>query len=130
MRIYLASRWANREKLWPIRNRLENNGHFVTSRWLSSESDDKEEQALMDLTDIGRADALVLFPDDLEISSGGRYFEFGYAYAKGKKCYVVYPETTSPKSIFIELSSVTKCKDWDALLTKLHESDVEQEYYA
>jgi nucleoside 2-deoxyribosyltransferase len=113
MKIYLASRYINKDTLRFVRNELHSMGHEVTSRWLDCENSDRIEQAIMDLEDIDRADALVLWPDNVpqpERPYGGMYVEFGYALAKNKKLFLVYPESTT--SIFVELPEVSDFTNW------------------
>src|SRR5437016_5058622 len=66
-------------------------GYVITSRWLTEHNGMPAEQASTeDLEDIDKADALVLFTMIPEGGiTGGREFESGYAYAKGKKLYLV-----------------------------------------
>ena len=50
-----------------------------------------QEQAVIDLEDVDRADSLLFFAEDPLIGTprGGRHVEFGYALAKGKRCIVI-----------------------------------------
>jgi len=95
MRIYLAHNFKARWWLRDYVSLLEKMGHEVTSRWISqnytqSRTPEIEQRiALEDLQDISRADALILFTDQYGDTPGkGKFIEYGYAYALGKKIYL------------------------------------------
>ena len=116
MKIYLAGRFVNKELLKAKRSDLEKLGHFITSRWLDGQPYSKQDNALMDLEDIDKADAIVLYADTVpqpERPYGGMFVEFGYGFAKKKKIFVVHPELT--RCIFIHLPEVIHLPTWEAL---------------
>jgi len=94
MKIYIAHNFAAREWLKLTVDTLRSLGHEVTSTWIWEDWHQNNglgrECAIQDLLDIDQADALLLFIDQYGDSHGrGKYVEFGYAYAKGKKCYLI-----------------------------------------
>lgn len=120
MRIYLAARMDNREKLLEQRDAIQALGHVVTSRWLMGDSGSAATMCELDLLDIDSADALLLWADNIPQPKdpyGGCFVEFGYAMARGKKLFVVYPGAT--RGGFTELAGVLKFKDWSELLAFL-----------
>ena len=110
MKIYLAASFSRKNDLREYARELRASGHIVTSRWLRElskpDSDmlpDKsyKEYAFRDLEDIDDANAFVIFtvaPTEL-IKRGGKHFEAGYAYARGKQLFVIGPD----ENIFYQL---------------------------
>jgi hypothetical protein len=104
MKIYLATRFSQRERMMEYRTILQASGHEVTSRWLdfidtlpdeahydaekhgldgSGHVHDPELRqtiAAMDIEDVMRADAIMLFTRHLG-RRGGMFVEFGAAIA-------------------------------------------------
>lgn len=135
MKIYLASRWAQRLSLNPIRTHIQNIGHIVTSRWLDEPTDkygtglySPEKAATQDLEDIDAADTLILWHEiELPIKAlyGGMFVELGYALAKWKTVWVV--DTTPSHSVFLALPRVQHFKDWPEVFQQLERlAQVEQ----
>lgn len=95
MKIYIASTYSSRFALRPIAEELRSYGHEITAQWLDNAEESKGQAAAaqMDIDDIDRADAVLFFaqPAGSFNSGGGRYFELGYAYAKGKRVMIVQP---------------------------------------
>ncbi len=102
LKVYLAARYDRRDELRKYREVLQSLGIQVTSRWLdentstnSQMGDETEafyvETAAIDITDIERADAFILFSENpLEgFKRGGRHFESGYAFKAKKVIYVI-----------------------------------------
>jgi len=119
MKIYLAAPYAARDFLkerdlpfW------ESEGHEVTCGWVkgtrpigadtlgasvASSEDEVRQHSLMDLADIDRAEALVLYtaryiveqtgldPVAHNLNSGGRHVEVGYALGQDKPVVVIGP---------------------------------------
>lgn len=97
-RIYLASRYANKEWMQDVRAFLEDQGHKVISTWMDcevtvqqdaarSEPAEQASYALRDLAELAECDTLVLV--DPESMRGGCYVEQGYAMASGLDVVVV-----------------------------------------
>lgn len=117
MKIYLAHNFAARDVLIPTIVLLERIGHEVTSTWITDDSHidrfNKEKSALVDLIDIDRADAIVLYTDQYADRPGkGKFFELGYALAKGKQCYIIGRDDSC---VFYALPSVTRIQDFTEL---------------
>jgi len=88
MKIYIATRFRNKELAKSIANELITNGHEVTSLWIWGEQGStKGEIALADLLGVEVADALLLLAKDCEGVPGGMWVEMGYALGKGKSVY-------------------------------------------
>lgn len=120
MRIYLASRWRNRVVLHLMRERLQELGHTITSRWLDEAHDlPAVSAAYQDLTDIDTSDAIVLWPDLTPPMSkyGGLFVEFGYALAANKQIYHI--DDGSSPCVFLQLPQVITLKSWDELYQQL-----------
>lgn len=110
MKIYLAHNFKARWWLRDYIKLLERAGHIVTSSWIVDDSHcesghSRATSAISDFNDIDASDALILFTDQYGDSPGkGKYMEFGYALAKGKKVYIHGLDTTS--SVFYHLPDV------------------------
>lgn len=118
MKIYLAAPYAARDILKDHLPFWQDHGHEVTCGWVkgtrplgqdtfgisaASTHEEVEAHALMDLEDVDRADALVLYtaqyiasvagldPVAHNLNSGGRHVEVGYALAKDKPVVVIGP---------------------------------------
>lgn len=114
MKIYLAHNLAARGALVPIVDMIEKMGHEVTSTWITKELNTEEEGAITDLADIDRSDALLLFIDQFGPTPGrGKYIEFGYALAKGKKCFIYGEDKES--CCFFFLPQVTHIRNLNNL---------------
>lgn len=104
MKVYLASAYAERERLNKVREAIEPLGFEVTSRWLTGSHEmvdnptiDDEVRlnrrfAMEDLQDVKSADILVHFtPIGTNKGRGGRHVEFGIALGLGKVIVHVGP---------------------------------------
>mgnify|MGYP000969945027 CR=1 FL=1 len=95
MKIYIAAKYAKRYELRPVVEQLRAMGHECTSQWIDNGEESKGQQAaaLMDLADVDRADILLMIAEPYRSmnTGGGRYVEFGYAYAQGKRIIMVQP---------------------------------------
>jgi nucleoside 2-deoxyribosyltransferase len=92
-KVYLAARFPLKGDMEVYANRLKEDGHEIVASWVYGGENclSNEDIAVLDLKDIDRSDTLVLFtsPKGTAAPGGGRFVEFGYALAKGKKTYVV-----------------------------------------
>lgn len=93
MKLYIASRFKNKGfiRLWlkALPERYE-----VVSTWHNLEDSadgSRTEAARRDLRELDECDAVVVITQDCELVPGGMHFEAGYAYAKGKKIYLLGP---------------------------------------
>ena len=102
-KVYIASTWENRKLLRPTAKHLTTwYNHEVTSTWIYRDNGESAEiEAHRDLVDIDRCDTFVLWPDEKRKHSTGKFFELGYAFAKGKRIIVVDRSTT--KCVFLSL---------------------------
>lgn len=111
--IYVAAKYNRRHELRDLAGHLETVGIATTSQWIynAEESKKKEDAALMDLNDIDRADAVLFFaePQGSENRGGGRYFELGYAHARGKPTFVIL--TNGHETVFTHLRQMTLIDD-------------------
>lgn len=136
-RIYLASRYSRRAELCGYRDQLQALGYTVTSRWLNGShqigSDGtpltEDGEALVefgdpalakelrqafaweDLIDVAGSDQLIAFTEEpyQTASRGGRWFEMGYAYARGLSLTIVGPR----ENLFCWLPVVRQFDTWE-----------------
>lgn len=125
MKIYIAARYDRRYELRDVATQLANSNHEITSRWLDNgeESKSQVDGALMDLEDVDRADIIVFYAQQTgSFNKGGeRWFEFGYAYAKGKPVIVVLPEPVDMhESVFTALIPIV-CYSNEMLIDKINQ---------
>lgn len=95
MKIYIASRYSRREEMELIAHELTAAGHEITANWVYGGENglDNQDIAILDDTDVRRADCCLTFtePYGSENKGGGRHFEFGLAYGLDKLCILVGP---------------------------------------
>jgi nucleoside 2-deoxyribosyltransferase len=114
LKLYLASSYGRRLELCTYRDEAIMAGALVTASWLNGEEIDtpeaREIYARTDLADIDACDILIIFTEhrDIPFRRGGKMFEAGYAYAKGKQVWAV----THAQNIFLELPEVRKFCSW------------------
>lgn len=94
MKIYIASRFTN--KKW-IRSWITSlpKRYKVVSTWHNledSQDGTRIEAAKRDIRELDLSDAIVVITHKCEAVPGGMHFEAGYAYAKGKKVYLLGPK--------------------------------------
>lgn len=87
MTIFVAGRFTERMRCRMVAATLRSAGYVITSRWLYHSTIDWRGEALKDLDDVRRSDALVLV-EPLAEGGGGRYIETGYALALRRPVYV------------------------------------------
>ena len=100
--IYIAARWQDRDRAKAMAKMLTNNGFKITSGWLGRgglathhKNQTFEEAnrivAKRDIRDLQKADILVaLLPKKYsKKGTGGRHFEFGFAFATYKPIVIV-----------------------------------------
>ncbi len=138
MKVYLAAAWSRRAEIEEVAVRIRSLGVEVTSQWLTEEKAQQtgamekflRDRAYLDLNDVARADALVRFTDSealdktgdsfsVNLLSGARMVEFGYAKALGKTLYVV----GGKQNVFDRLGDVIHLKDVDELCHVLSQED-------
>ena len=94
-KIYLAGRYSRRLELAGYADQicLLDRDYEITADWLRNDEVGRtwSEIAVMDYEDVLRADLVISFtePFGSENVAGGRHNEFGFAYAKNIKCWLV-----------------------------------------
>lgn len=91
MKLYIAAPFELIDDARLLMLKLEALGIEVTSSWLRvGDFANDDPTARLDLADIDRADTVLLLnPEGYQRSgTGGRHFEAGYAYARGKQVVV------------------------------------------
>jgi len=133
MKIYIAAKYARRYELRSLVEKLKEIGHEVTSQWIYDSEPEKsiKEAAERDINDVLAAECLVFIgePQASENRGGGRWFEFGFAYAKEKRCIAVLSMDPSKgghdhlpighESVFTALLCVEIVHSQEELLSKL-----------
>jgi nucleoside 2-deoxyribosyltransferase len=122
MKLYLAGPFENRSDIAVVALALARDGHEITSRWLTEHAvaftqAEHARQARVDLADIEAADALVLV-NEPGSERGGRHFETGYAFALGKRIYVIGQRT----NVFHHLGDVLRVRSVEELRRTLARS--------
>jgi nucleoside 2-deoxyribosyltransferase len=125
VKIYLAGRYSDKNRLSEYAEDLEAAGHFVTSSWLKEPHAPNttmdqvapellEKYAYDDLQDVRLADVMIFFSLDPTEPSfrGGRHVEFGYALALKKTIVVVGPK----ENIFHYLPTIRHFETWESAL--------------
>ena len=124
MRVYIASFFDTRARLYPIRAMLREMGYVVTSTWLDETPSVAEEDmvsyfascAQRDWEDLRSSDLLIIDTSD-ETPRGGREVELGLALAWRKKVFRVGP----PRNVFHYF--LRGFKTWDDMLAYLKSYD-------
>lgn len=124
MKIYLSGSFNLRQDIALLARELKSKGFEVTSSWLSEPEvrfDDaateewaRRARANEDVEDIRRSDALIVFTR-VPSTSGGLYWELGYADALGLDLYVVGPVL----NVFMLRSKVNHYRTFAELLDDL-----------
>src|SRR4029077_9900077 len=95
--VYLAARYSRKNEIKEKAEELTNLGITVTSRWFNEAATESglgnENYGVQDIEDIDACDILILFSEDPKEAypRGGRHFESGYAFGKGKPVIVIGP---------------------------------------
>ena len=85
MKIYVAGKWTDKERVSKIMRILEKHGHEITFDWTVSENKNFKESAIHDIRGVKEADAFYLvYSEDMK----GAWTEFGAALALGLPCYI------------------------------------------
>lgn len=126
--VYLAARFPTIAEARKIRDQLVEAGIEVTSRWLEEEPSgeaqlsgtDRAMLAFMDLYDVRRAHALVLYnpTDKLKVGGGGCHVETGMALAFGMPVFVLGERS----NIFHYLPSAVVVDNIELLVATLHQT--------
>lgn len=108
LQIFLSARYSRREELKIIRQQLQNGRYIVVSRWLDTDWNEterdaiyssaapperREEYSILDVEDVRACDVFVAFTEEPRSSSrGGRHVETGIAIGMHKPIIVVGPQ--------------------------------------
>lgn len=90
MKIYIAAKYHRRFDLRPVAERIQALGHTITGDWIwddEAAGDNIQYHAIRDVEQVREADCLIFCgePQASENRGGGRWFEFGLAFALGKQ---------------------------------------------
>ena len=88
MRIYVATKWSDREHAHEVMNWLEGLGHTIVLDWTQHEGSGLSKAAVNDAVAVCAADVLVFLADHGEHFKGA-YVEMGMAMGAGKTVIVV-----------------------------------------
>ena len=105
MKIYIASRYENKDAIRELAKVLKVEKFEVVSTWHKEKYDPNIQLenltparmrtlSLRDLTEIESCNALLIYTYGCEQSRGGMHFENGYADANEKKIYIIGPRIT------------------------------------
>lgn len=123
-RVYVAAPWAEKEGLaLEAHDKLEAAGMFSTATWILRGDDEAEEgwsyaeeQAIQDIYDIGRSNAVLLINSQKRgEETSGKAVEFGYALSKGKRLVMVGEVT----NVFQMLPDVHRMETLDDAISLL-----------
>lgn len=103
LKIYIASRWDDRDDALMIKKFIEERGLICTSTWLTPHDEQSmdalkkaviekpRQRAIKDFEDIDASDVYLVYSPTKSHrnGTGGKHVEMGYAMAKGKTCVLV-----------------------------------------
>jgi hypothetical protein len=129
LKVYLAARYDRRSELRKYRDRLEEYGIAVTSRWLDEQIPETSDlydssdaynmaAAIKDLNDVDIADSLIIFSENPTE-------KFGYALKGGKDIIVIGPK----ENIFHYCGEVTHFNTFDEFITSIETIREEASYF-
>lgn len=138
MKIYVAARYSERDKVRAIYNRLESLGHDISHKWTEHEEDWPKDskgeniysanvaysRVLVDEDAKGVRNCDVLLLMDTKAGGKGKFIEYGMALALSKPCIVVNSYDVS-ECMFYFHPNVVICLDLDSaisMLSKLNET--------
>ncbi len=102
MRIYVATKWEEKDRAREVMADLRHKGHTITYDWTRCEQFSAE-QARNDVMGVMTADALVLIAEK-PLAYKGAYVEFGIAVARNIPIYLI--GTGMDECIFTQLANV------------------------
>lgn len=93
MKVFVAGRWSDRERIREIMSLVQALGHTITRDWTAIAVADDDmaghrEIALGDLEGVRQAE-IFIFVADQDFQWRGAYAELGAAIALGKPCYII-----------------------------------------
>ena len=100
LRVYVASKWENKQRVREIMYMLQAVGHEITYDWTTCEVSNRQ-QAILDLRGVADADVFVgIF--EQEASYKGALVELGAALALGKPVYILGDASVTRDCIFLK----------------------------
>ena len=133
-KFYLAARYSKHPEMQGVRDVLEALGHKVTSRWIDCHTDvtgdhsksftpeilnerpeDCAPIARHDLEDLNEAEAIIFFSENGDPGKGGRFVEWGYAWATGKQMILIGPR----ENVFHTMPLIEHYPDWPHFVMSL-----------
>lgn len=127
MKIYLAARYDQRDRMLGIRDVLTAMGHTITSTWIDNKTDgfkpsemntdpgSSSPHAQRDMDEVLESDAIAVFTAYGRSLTGGRQVELGIALAAGKRILLIGPR----ENIFQTLTHVEQHESWERLVIAL-----------
>ena len=108
MKIYVASKFEDKERVRDAMFSLKEAGHTITKDWTTSTGFILKE-AFEDLNGVRDCDIFIGFFDNPDIKYKGAIAELGMAIALGKSCYIIGNELDD--MIFILLPIIQQAKN-------------------
>jgi hypothetical protein len=100
MKVYVASKFENKERVREIMYLLQQVGHTITYDWTRCEVNNRE-QAILDLRGVADCDVFVgIFEED--VTYKGALVELGAALSVGKPVYILGDAPTIRTCIFFK----------------------------
>lgn len=134
MKLYVAGKWAHRDKLLIMANNLESLGHTITHKWMEVENHldtmdlrktaDRGQLALADTKAVEAADVMVVIIDDADYAYRGTFCEVGVAIGTGTPI-VLLEDIDIPigskvdTNIFFRHPAIEHVKSWDDVIAFL-----------
>lgn len=131
LQVYIAGRYSLKPQFRKWREDLNAQGIECTSQWLDediaatfegSTAEELQKHSVRDVQDVSRSDALVLHTHERRTvrSGGGRFVEFGIAFALSKPVIIVGPA----ENVFCLLPGVSLVDTWGQALALLRRPSV------
>lgn len=117
-KFYLAAKFSAREYMELVADKIHYADPYsqCVARWVygGEEGLTRESIALLDLDDVAKADTVILFTHERGSlqPGGGRFVEFGYGLALGKRMIVIGPH----ENVFMHYPKVTVYESLTAFL--------------
>jgi nucleoside 2-deoxyribosyltransferase len=126
MKLYVAGKWSDREKINEIIETFEARGHTITHNWTqfegsTSRPEMKSQFAIMDINGVRDADAYIGIMNDPVYPYRGSMTEMGAALGLCKPVYVVAPaDSNLEATCFFHHPLIHKFRTLDALMNYLN----------
>jgi hypothetical protein len=125
MKIYIASRFADRLRLRKIADQIWNMGHEITTTWLSetakmpdmSRDEFWKKLARKDLQEIAAANLIIRDVHHIS-STGGADVEFGFALGRHQHCIIWIVSPRGARNVFHTIADKIFA-NWDDCLREL-----------